>query len=163
MSIGLLMFSLLITPQLLFAQDQCWQREVDPYSGKLYSAESWNETLQLWDQQQPPQASLWSLFWAHQTYQKELAAAQTLNNDKRKHCFIGCRIAQETSIEVSIYVGWLKESEDLQDCDKETFFEPLDYQSTVDGALVAESSSDSRKCMDYCSTYKAPKVRLQLE
>ncbi len=162
---GLVLFvaNLLLSSQLTFAQESCGETEINPYTGERFSSESWNETLELWDLQEPPSASLWSLFWAHQTYQKELVPTKTLKNDKRKHCYMGCRIAQETSIEVSVYVGWLKESEDLQDCDRKTFFEPLDYQSTIDGALVAMSSLESQACMDYCSAYKAPKVRLELE
>lgn len=161
--IFIFILNLLMSPHNSFAQSSCGETEINPYTGQVFGAEAWGETLDLWDRQQPPSASLWSLFWAHQVYQKELSEANTLKNDKRKHCYIGCRIAQETSIEVSTYVGWLKESEDLQDCDRKTFFEPLDYQSTVDGALHSEKAVDSQACMDYCRDYTAPKTRLELQ
>ena len=94
--------------------------------------------------------------------QKELSTAQTLKNDKKKHCYIGCRIAQDTSVEISIYVGWLKESDDIQDCNKKTFFEPLDFESTLDGAEFAETSSSPMSCLEFCQDYTVPQNRSEL-
>lgn len=141
----------------------CWDKELNPYTQSVYKSEDeWLHQRERWDALQPENVSLWSLFWAHQTYKKELSTAQTLKNDKRKHCYIGCRIAQEQSYEVSDYVGWFKESEDLQDCDKKTFFEPLDYQSTADGAKRGASSQDPQRCYEACAVYEAPQTRLNI-
>ncbi|MBY0386153.1 hypothetical protein K2X05_13420, partial [bacterium] len=128
----------------------------------IYTEDQWYEHLEKWENKAPPSPGLLSLFKAHQTYKKELSTAQKLKNDKKKHCYIGCRIAQDTSLDVSTYVGWLKESEDIQDCDKKTFFEPLDFKSTVDGAEQAVVSSEPSFCFDYCQDYKAPQKRSEL-
>jgi len=95
------------------ASDMCWDNERNPYTKKAYTEADWFEHTERWNELMPEEASLWSLFWAHKTYKAELDTANNLKNDKRKHCYIGCRIAQDTSLAVSIYVGWLKESEDL--------------------------------------------------
>lgn len=134
----------------------CWAKEVNPISKKPYTEQQWMADLSRWQQQEPENPSLWQLFLAHQTYQDELDVTKKIKGDKRKHCYMGCRIAQTTSYEVSFYIGWLKESEDLQDCDKKTNFEPLDQQSTADGAAVGADSPTPQSCRDYCSSYKPP-------
>ena len=144
------------------ASDMCWEQERNPYSKATYTEAEWQEHTQAWDERQPEEPSLLSLFWAHQTYKQELETANTLKNDKRKHCYIGCRIAQDTSLEVSTYVGWLKESEDLSDCNRKTLFETLDYQSTIEGAEQGSLVSEPQECYDFCESYKAPKNRLEL-
>lgn len=151
---------ILISPT--HAQEACWEQETNPYSKAIYTEEQWHEHLENWETQAPPSPGLWSLFQAHQTYKKELSTAQKLKNDKKKHCYIGCRIAQDTSLEVSIYVGWLKESDDIQDCDKKTFFEPLDFESTVDGAEQAAVSSEPAFCYEFCQDYQTPQKRSEL-
>ncbi len=144
------------------AADMCWERERNPYSEATYTEVEWYDHTQAWNALQPEEPSLLSLFWAHQTYKQELDTAKTLKNDKRKHCYIGCRIAQDTSLEVSTYVGWLKESEDLADCNRKTLFETLDYQSTIDGAQQGSLVSEPQECYDFCESYKAPKNRMEL-
>ena len=144
------------------AQSACWENERNPYSKNTYTEDEWYEHTQAWNELQPEEASLWSLFWAHQTYKQELDTANTLKNDKRKHCYIGCRITQDTSLEVSNYVGWLKESEDLADCNKKTLFEMLDYQSTIEGAEHGARVKSPEECYDFCEIYKAPKNRLEI-
>ncbi len=140
----------------------CWESERNPYNWLIYTESEWTSHSQAWSRIQPEEPTLWSLFWAHQTYKQEYQKASTLKNDKRKHCYIGCRIAQATSLEVSIYVGWLKESEDLADCNRKTYFELLDYQSTIEGAQHGAANSDPTECFNYCENYKAPKTRIEL-
>lgn len=144
------------------AQESCWQQEVNPYTKSLYTQNEWQDHVEKWEEHAPSSPSLWSLFKAHQTYKKELSAAEKLKNDKKKHCYLGCRIAQNTSFDVSTYVGWLKESEDLNDCDINTNFEPLDFASTVDGAAFAETNSSPISCFEFCQDYKAPQKRSEL-
>lgn len=159
----MIIFALHFILSLSHAQETgCWQEERNPYTKAIYTEAQWYEHIDAWNALQPPEPSLWSLFWAHQTYKQELDTANTLKNDKKKHCYIGCRIAQTTSLEVSTYVGWLKESEDITDCDRKTFFEMLDYQSTVDGALQGATDNDAQMCYDFCEAYKAPKNRIEL-
>jgi hypothetical protein len=144
------------------AADMCWEQERNPYSKDRYTENEWHEHTQAWNERQPEEPGLLNLFWAHQTYKQELDTANSLKNDKRKHCYIGCRIAQDTSLEVSTYVGWLKESEDLTDCNRKTLFETLDYQSTIEGAQQGATNGDPESCYEFCQTYKAPKNRLEL-
>jgi hypothetical protein len=161
MKVLLSLLSFILIPTFGFAAQPpgCWTSEVSPVSKKIYSQTQWEQDLAQWLRLEPESPSLWSLFKAHQTYKKEQAAVKKIKGDKRKHCYIGCRIAQENSLEVSLYVGWLKESEDLQDCDKKTYFEPLDHQSTVDGAVVGSESQSPKICHEFCSAYK-PSERL---
>ncbi len=144
------------------AADMCWEQERNPYSKATYTETEWYEHTQAWNEREPEDPGLLSLFWAHQTYKHELETANSLKKDKRKHCYIGCRIAQDTSLEVGTYVGWLKESEDLADCNRNTLFETLDYQSTIEGAEHGATVKSPEECYDFCETYKAPKNRMEL-
>ncbi len=143
---------------LSFAQDSCWQNEIHPINVTPYTQAEWENAITQWQTQKPSAPLITDLFKAHKTYKNELSTAQKLGNDKRKHCYIGCRIAQDTSLEVATYVGWMKELEDLQDCDKNTFFEPLDMQATTDGALASTNLTSQKGCYKYCkTTYVIPK------
>jgi hypothetical protein len=144
------------------ANEMCWKQEINPYSKTTYQEAEWLKHSQAWNERQPEKPIFWSLFLAHQTYKQELETANTLNNDKRKHCYIGCRIAQDTSPEVSTYVGWLKESEDLTDCNRKTLFETLDHQSTIEGARQGALVREPQECYEFCTSYKAPKNRSEL-
>ena len=66
------------------AADMCWEQERNPYSKATYTETEWQEHTQAWNERQPEEPSLLSLFWAHQTYKQELETANTLKNDKRK-------------------------------------------------------------------------------
>lgn len=90
------------------------------------------------------------LMRAYSLYKKEKAQAEKLGNDKRAHCFLGCRISQHTDYHTADYVGWLKEDRDISDCNPRSHFDEEDYRATVRGAQIGESQNEAATCIQAC-------------
>lgn len=73
-----------------------------------------------------------------------------MGSDKLAHCYIGCRISQETNYHTADYVGWLKEDRDISDCRGQSYFDEEDYRATVRGAQFGESQPDAPSCERAC-------------
>lgn len=93
----------------------------------------------------------WHLVKAYSVYKNEKTQAERMSSDKRAHCYIGCRIAQETNYETADYVGWLKEKRDLSDCNPKTHFDEEDYKATIRGASFGNTQRDSLGCLQACT------------
>lgn len=147
-----------ILPILFFtvvsdANPLCFQDEINPETNLIYENQaSYNKDVDFWKSEKPPTPSLVALGVAYLIYKSELSEALKLGYDKREHCYMGCRIAQGTSINTAIYVGWKKESRDLNDCDASTDFDPLDFAATEVGARAATSIEYSQAaCSKFCA------------
>ena len=77
-------------------------------------------------------------------------ALDRLKNDKKAHCYMGCRIAQDVNFQTAQWAGWKKEDKDLRDCNPATHFEVMDYQVTVIGAHLGLSASSVDDCLRRC-------------
>lgn len=135
--------SLLLFSPFVFSQSSdplCWTKEIDPATNLPYSSHQiWSQDVENWRHQQVPLANIVSLFKAFTVYQKEKQNTLPFGNDKLSHCYIGCRISQETNSKTAIYVGWLKEERDIKDCNLETHFELGDFEATEKGANLGQN------------------------
>jgi len=137
-----------------FAQNACYDNETNVKTKKAYSEDQWNMEIADWGTQEPKDPGVINLFAAWKVYKNKAATVKKIKGDKRKHCYMGCRIAQDVSLETAIYVAWLKENDDLTDCEKSTLFEHRDFEVTVEGAELSKESSDKQHCLDECSKIK---------
>lgn len=145
-----LLFSLCFT-SIATAQSACYENEKNVSTKKMFTEDEWNSAISEWDSQEPQDPGLLKLFAAWNVYKKEAPAVKKIKGDKRKHCYIGCRIAQEVSYDTALYVAWMKEKEDITDCDASTLFEWRDFEVTVHGAELAKDSSNEKYCLDQCT------------
>lgn len=129
----------------------CYKNEYNDRTKKVFtSSDEYNETLYNWYFNAPPQANPLALIKAYKLYKIEEANSVKLGNDKRAHCYIGCRIAQVVNFKTADYVGWIKEESDLRDCNLNTRFEEKDYLATRRGAEIGEQQSDPAICRTVC-------------
>ena len=77
-------------------------------------------------------------------------ALDRLKNDKKAHCYMGCRISQDVNFATAQWAGWKKEEKDLVDCNPSTHFETMDYQVTVVGAHLGLSAKTAEDCVHRC-------------
>lgn len=143
------LFVLLLSFNIHADEERCWQNEINPATKRTYtSAAVWQAELDRWKTKEPKAPSLDQLFRAYEIYKNEKSAAQKLKNDKVKHCYIGCRIAQELNPQSAEYVGWYKEAQDLEDCERNTRFEEKDYEATLFGANLQVTGQEA--CVSSC-------------
>lgn len=134
-----------------FAGSACYTGEVDPKTNRVFtSVEEYNSTLQEWRALAPQSPHILILARAYAVYASEKKNALAIGNDKQAHCYIGCRISQETTYRVAEFVGWLKEDRDIKDCRKQSHFDPADYTATVEGAQLGQSQPDATACLQSC-------------
>ncbi|MBU6376738.1 MAG: hypothetical protein KGQ59_12120 [Bdellovibrionales bacterium] len=123
----------------------CYEAEGFP------SSSQWRKQIRRWNDVRPLSPSLWETYQAYSVAKKERPFAQKhFRNDKQMHCYIGCRIAQDTSLKAAQFVGWAKERRDLTDCDSGTHFEEFDYWVTVRGAELGRAFSSASDCIYWC-------------
>lgn len=132
------------------AAKTCWRQEINPATEKIFvSASAYQAQLNDWNNQVPEMPNPLNLLTAHNLYTNTFAAqAARIRNDKVKHCYVGCRIAQRTSARTAEYVGWIKEQQDLTDCRARSHFDPVDYEATVFGARLSVETAAA--CLSQC-------------
>ena len=131
--------------------NNCWQNEVDPLTKKPFQTEyDYNNFKKNWDKQKPTTPNPFLLLKAFATYKSEQQTADSFKNDKAAHCYIGCRIAQDTNYECADYAGWKKESDDLTDCKLQSYFEEEDYLATIAGAESGLENPEKNHCREFC-------------
>lgn len=136
-------------PQITLAAAACWQQEVNPQTKQRYTSQQQYQThLNQWNARMPIIPNPLNLLNAYNLYKSELPNLKNLSNDKVKHCYIGCRVAQATSQNTANYMGWYKELQDLTDCKPNTHFENQDYIATVQGARIQTKSKSV--CVSAC-------------
>ncbi len=133
-----------------YSQDMCINVEIHPKTHERMSGVEWQELKDQWASEEPESPGLLNLFFAYNLYSREKKKAEELRSDKQKHCYMGCKIAREVSMETAVYAAWYKEYQDLEDCSSKTYFEWKDYQLTVDGAIAGMAMGNTGSCMNYC-------------
>lgn len=129
----------------------CYEQEYNMKTRKVFSSQSeYDDAVREWQDRHPGGASPISLWRAYNIYKKEQQKALRLGNDKRAHCYVGCRIAQEIDLHTADYVGWYKEERDLSDCNIKSHFDEVDYVATLKGAEVGEQQRDAATCERAC-------------
>lgn len=147
------LFLSLISISSLANESICWKSEINPTSQKVYtSSSSYQNHLNQWKLNKPKVPNLFYMGLAYMTYEKEKKTSLSLGSDKQAHCYMGCRIAQETNYSTALYVGWYKEHKDLLDCQKPTHFEPLDFEATK---LGAQAATNNINCIEFCMANSA--------
>lgn len=147
----LFIFILMASFQAHAADPLCYQKERNPNTRQTFASEDeYQQFRERWADLSPGVGNPFALIKAYNIYKKEKAAAQKMRSDKLAHCYIGCRISQETSYHTADYVGWLKEDRDISDCSPNTRFDEEDYRATVRGAQFGESQNDANSCLQAC-------------
>jgi hypothetical protein len=131
----------------------CWYiEESDPVLANTFeSKEYYYSAIYEWSKQRPALPNPILLAKAYSVYSSEKSLAESLGRDKRSHCYIGCRVAQETDFRTTNFMAWLKEDQDLKDCNRDTHFEVKDYNATIDGGLYGIKTNDPLLCQQYCT------------
>jgi hypothetical protein len=109
------------------------------------SEEAYNNKVKEWEDKNPGFPGLWDAFWGRETAKIIMRVWVDRGgacNDKWLHCYIGCRIAEETNNETAEYAGWYKENRDLTDGNPRTRFDEADYDATI--ACLGQN------CVDCC-------------
>lgn len=133
------------------ADPLCYQKERNPNTRQAFaSADEYDAFRSDWAEQNPGAGNPFSLIKAYNVYKSEKTKAEKMGTDKLAHCYMGCRISQETSYHTADYVGWLKEDRDITDCNYKTRFDEEDYKATARGAQFGESARDAATCESSC-------------
>ena len=128
----------------------CAASEKNALTNRIFSVDEYREVLGEWEDAEPAAPGLLRLFRAYNLYQSEKPRVDKIRGDKAKHCFLGCRMAEEIDLKTAIYVAWYKEQKDLTDCNSKTLFEHADYDATVIGAETAMASPEVSDCYQVC-------------
>ncbi|MGE0529279.1 MAG: hypothetical protein AB7G93_13920 [Bdellovibrionales bacterium] len=153
--IGILVLgTVLARPALAERLDTCYRSEVDPNTRRRYQniAQWESDRNDLWANA-PARPYPWSLLWGHRVAEQESPRARKLGSDKRQHCYVGCRIANDVGYDVAVYAAYYKEEQDLLDCDPKSYFEPKDIEATVIGAdlaVINPGGADAKYCSRQC-------------
>lgn len=148
---------LLSFSSLASAANNCWQKEINPTTVKVYSSQAeWQKHVDYWNAHQAALPNPLNLITAYNIYKSEYARVNKFKNDKLKHCYVGCKIAQATTLRTTEYVGWYKELKDITDCDISTHFEIRDFQATVHGGQIGATSSGANCQVECVKAWGAP-------
>lgn len=151
MKILIFVITVLISQNTLASQLSCAASEKNAETNNLFTTFEYQETLKYWESEEPAAPGLLRLFRAYNLYQNEKSKVAKIRGDKKKHCYLGCRMAEDIDLKTSVYVAWYKEQKDLTDCNSRTLFEVADFDATVEGAEKALRSNSSQSCFDICA------------
>jgi hypothetical protein len=134
--------------------EECFRSEIDPSTKRVYQNKA------QWD---ADQKAIWALaagppnpfrlLRGYEVSMSESKNSKGMGSDKRKHCYVGCRIADEVGHDVAIFAGIYKEDRDITDCRTKTLFDPADLEATILGADLAKRNadrSDAAFCREEC-------------
>lgn len=151
-----LFLSILARPSLAHAQGDaaCFEQEIDPATNRRYHDESaYRADLEALISAEPVRPSYFTLYRAYQLTKAETANARAMKSDKRAHCYMGCRIANDFGTAAAEYAAWYKEHQDLTDCNPGSRFEPRDIEATRIGIRLGEAhapAADLKFCQARC-------------
>lgn len=146
-----LLTTMLFFQSKAFASFQCFENEKDVTTKKIFTEQGYNQSLESWLTGEPEHPGYFQLWKAYNFYSGEKPTLNKIKGDKRKHCYIGCRMGQALPVDTAIYVAWYKEYQDLTDCERSTRFEVEDFDATLSGIDVGESSpNDTEICFNFC-------------
>lgn len=138
----------------------CYQKEIDPQTKRVYQNEAqWNVDQKKLSDATPRMPNFLRLKWGWDLSRIEIKKTKGIGSDKRKHCYVGCRIGYDIGHDVAVYAGYYKEADDITDCNIKTHFDLKDIDATILGADIAkkcaeESTKENPKQADeeYCRT-----------
>jgi hypothetical protein len=134
----------------------CYLHEIDARTNRPFETrQAYDAELDRWNRVSRPAVGPIDLLVAYRAYRSGKPFAEALGTDKAMHCYIGCMISLATSAKVTDYVGWLKEYQDLTDCDPTTHFEDADSDATSRGARLG--ARDHSECSNLCVREFDPK------
>jgi hypothetical protein len=146
----------LFFPILAFADTppgDCYRHEIDPHTGRFYQNRTqWEaDRVELW-KSAPPAPSFFRRWQGYKVAMVESPNSHGIGSDKRKHCYVGCRIAAVVGPDVAEYAAYYKEDKDILDCSSQTHFDLMDIKATMAGALLATipEKSDANFCRTEC-------------
>jgi len=126
-------------------QQACFEAE------RFASYDDWARTVRDWNSRRPPLPNPIHAIEALRLVKKEQAfARRRFKNDKQMHCYVGCRIAQDTDFTTAQFAAWEKERRDLTDCNGDSHFEDMDYTVTVWGAHLGVASASAAERISTC-------------
>jgi hypothetical protein len=126
---------------------RCWQDEGFPTEA------DYRRELERWSAKGMGSPPLSQQLRAWEIYRREgKMALDHYRNDKKAHCYMGCRIAQEADYRTAEWAGWKKEYRDLSDCDARSRFEVADYDATLTGAMYGLGTDSARECLEFCAS-----------
>jgi hypothetical protein len=126
-------------------QQACFEAE------RFASYDDWARAVNDWNSRRPPLPNPLQAWKGYQVAKTEDPFARShFKSDKQMHCYVGCRIAQETDFTTAQFAAWEKERRDLTDCNSESHFEDMDYTVTVWGAHLGIATSSSSECLSTC-------------
>lgn len=135
----------------LAAQRECYLNEMNPQTGEAFATtQIYAKMKSEWKKLSPGLSQPFLLVRAYAVYKQEKDKAESLGTDKLAHCYMGCRIAQETDYSTAAYVGWLKEDRDISDCKAFSHFDEEDYIATIRGAEFGVVPVDTPSCAAMC-------------
>jgi len=146
---SLLVFLILQT-QASIADHSCASSEINVSTWARFTPVDYQDALEYWRGEEPESPGLLQLFWGYRLYNQEKPNVEKIRNDKDRHCYLGCRLAEEVSYDLAVYVAWYKEDRDLRDCNPGTKFEQADFDYTIEGANAAAEASASIDCWQLC-------------
>lgn len=117
----------------------------------FHSYDEWAAANREWTAKRPPLPNPVLAYEAMKLVNQERPfALQRFHFDKAMHCYIGCRLAQETNFRTAKFGAWEKERRDLNDCDANSHFELADYEVTVLGAQIGLTVKTATECVTAC-------------
>jgi|GEM_PF-1336547 hypothetical protein len=148
-------FTALLSVQAFAVEGECFRSEINPKTQKVYTSEKvYQADIDQWQTRAPESPGMAALMKAYNIFTKEKKIADSLKNDKKAHCYIGCRISQDVNFKTAEYVGWMKEDQDIRDCKAGTHFDELDLIATIKGAEFGQTAADAKACLTSCQTVR---------
>ena len=126
---------------------QCWKEE------GFSSPAAFQAAVQDWKTRKPQMPNPIEIVRGLLALKKIEAQAEQVfpaTQDKSRHCYVGCRLAQKIDYRIAVYAGWEKERRDLNDCSHLTDFELKDYLATTYGAGIGRDQSQPESCRTEC-------------
>jgi hypothetical protein len=129
---------------------ECYQKEIDPSTHRIYQNKAqWEaDRKDLWAKA-PAMPNLFRLRKGYYVGVEESKNAARMRPDKRQHCYVGCRIANEAGHDVASYAAYYKEDKDILDCNRHSFFDLTDIEATIAGADLAMENPEKADA-EYC-------------
>lgn len=133
----------------------CFAKEIDYHTGRRYqNRQQWDADRELLAKSSPKMpANVVRVFRGYRVGKIESVNSKGIGSDKRQHCYVGCRIADEEGFEVAEFAAYYKENKDIEDCNPKTHYDQTDIAATLLGAKVALKApvrADAAYCRTEC-------------
>lgn len=146
-----LLFILFFSISVSHSKSQvCYLSEPYPYSSRNFETQKeYDFYVNYWKEFEPQQPNPLLLLrgWLIAKEASQFAR-QNFADDKKMHCYVGCKVSQNASFQTAVYAGWLKEYQDLTDCKSNSGFSPDDYEATIVGGRAGTNKTSN--CLNFC-------------